>query len=76
MQRLTKKTKSKELQKMAIKTNKGKNKDLYKKEIVEKNNRVTLLTRSGRTIHKEHIKNLSSPSRNKLSVKKVINENQ
>lgn len=47
---------------VAIKTIEGKNKALYRKEIVEKDNRVTVLTRSGRRIHKEHIKNLNSKS--------------
>lgn len=55
---------------VAIKTIKGKNKALYRKEIVEKDNRVTVLTRSGRKIHKEHIKNL-----NMLSPKKNVNQN-
>ena len=51
---------------VAIKTIKGKNKALYKKEIVERNNRATVLTRSGRKIHKEHIKNLKGASPRKL----------
>lgn len=51
---------------VAIKTIQGKNKALYRKEIVEKDNRVTVLTRSGRKIHKEHIKNLNehTPKKN------------
>ncbi|GBP00108.1 Retrovirus-related Pol polyprotein from transposon opus [Eumeta japonica] len=51
---------------VAIKTIQGKNKALYRKEIVEKDNRVTVLTKSGRKIHKEHIKNLKglSPKKN------------
>lgn len=53
---------------VAIKTIKGKNRALYRKEIVEKDNRVTVLTRSGRKIHKEHIKNLIGQSPKKSDV--------
>ena len=38
---------------VAIKTTKDKNKSLFKKEIVDRNNTATVLTRSGRKIQKE-----------------------
>lgn len=50
---------------MAIKTINGKNKALYRKEIVKKDKRVKVLKKSGRKIHKDHIKNLKEQSSKK-----------
>lgn len=47
---------------VAIKKIKGKNKPLFRREVVEKDNRVTILTASGRRIHKAHIKNIKTNS--------------
>lgn len=44
----------------AVKCIKGKNKPLYRKEIVAKDNRVTITTASGKKIHKAHLKNIKS----------------
>lgn len=38
---------------------KAKHKPIYKKEVVLRNNRVTITTASGKKIHKSHIKNIS-----------------
>lgn len=45
-----------------IKNINSKNKPVYRKEIVEKNNKVTVQTVSGKRIHKTHIKNLPKNS--------------
>lgn len=45
-----------------IKTIKPKNKAVYRKEIVEKDNKVTICTISGKRIHKANIKNLKKLS--------------
>ena len=42
-----------------IKNIKAKNKPLYKKEVVARDNKVTIVTEGGRKIHKAHIKNIS-----------------
>lgn len=41
-----------------IKNINGKNKPVYRKEVVDKDNKVTVRTVSGKRIHKAHIKNL------------------
>lgn len=46
---------------VAVKGIKSKNKPLYKKEVVEKDNRVTITTSSGKKIHKAHLKNIKCP---------------
>lgn len=45
---------------VAVKQIQGKNKPIFKKEIVEKDNKVTVNTVSGRRVHKSHIKNISN----------------
>lgn len=42
----------------AFKRIQGKSKPLFRKEVVAKDNKVTIVTSTGRKVHKAHIKNI------------------